>query len=148
MAEPTAGAFEGGVHILPVRVYYEDTDFSGVVYHASYLKFLERGRSEALRCAGFDHRALALRKEPLAFAVRSVNAAFLKPARIDDALVVRTSYEAVVGARIIARQDIFRGSEHLVRAKVEVASVAPNGRPRRLPQELVTALGRVMENRD
>ena len=146
MAEaPTAGAYRDGVHILPVRVYYEDTDFSGVVYHASFLKFLERGRSDALRCIGFDHRALADRHEPLAFAVRSLNIEFLKPARIDDALTVRTSYEEVVGARIIARQDVFRGNEHLVRARVEVASVAPNGRPRRLPPELLAALKRTLD---
>jgi len=137
---PTSGFVRDGVHHLPVRVYYEDTDFSGVVYHASYLRFLERGRSDALRCAGVDHTSLSLRDEPLALAVRRITIEFLKPARIDDALAVRTSYEEIAGARIFAQQQIFRGEEQLVQAEVEAVCIGRNGRPRRLPAELVAAL--------
>jgi acyl-CoA thioester hydrolase len=139
---PTAGSFKDGVHTLPVRVYYEDTDFTGLVYHANYLKFLERGRSDSLRAAGVEHVALAQRTEPLAFAVRRVDIAFLKPARIDDALTVRTSYPEIAGARITARQDIFRGAEKLVSATVEVVCIAANGRPRRCPADLIAAIDR------
>jgi acyl-CoA thioester hydrolase len=137
---PPSGVIRGGIHHLPVRVYYEDTDFSGIVYHAGYLRFLERGRSDALRCAGIDHISLSVRDEPLALAVRRLNIEFLKPAHIDDALVVRTSYSDVVGARILARQGIFRGEEQLIEAQVEAVCIARSGRPRRFPVELVAAL--------
>ena len=137
---PPSGQFESGTHFLPVRVYYEDTDFTGAVYHANFLRFMERGRSESLRAAGIDHVTLAQRDEPLAFAVRHINISFLKPARIDDALVVRTSYEEVAGARITAKQQIFRGAELLAEADVEIACISLEGRPRRLPGDIATAL--------
>ena len=137
---PASGRFESGTHLLPVRVYYEDTDFTGAVYHANYLRFMERGRSESLRSIGIDHVSLAQRPAPLAFAVRNINVTFLRPARIDDALVVRTSYSEVAGARIIARQEILRGGELLAEADVEIACISREGRPRRLPHDIVEAL--------
>ena len=140
MELPSAGEIRGGNHFWPVRVYYEDTDFTGAVYHASYLKFMERGRSEALRAMGVDHVSLAQRPEPLAFAVRHINIAFLRPARIDDALVVRTSYSEVAGARIAAQQQVTRGEELLAEAKIEIACISLGGRPRRLPRDIAEAL--------
>ena len=141
---PPAGKFEGGTHFLPVRVYYEDTDFTGAVYHANFLRFMERGRSDALRAAGIDHVALAQREDPLAFAVRHINISFLKPARIDDALVVRTSYEQVAGARITAQQQVFRGEELLAEANAEIACISLEGKPRRLPRDIADALRRAL----
>lgn len=140
----SAGRFEGQTHILPVRVYYEDTDFSGVVYHANYARYLERGRSDCLRDAGVHHKDLWERAEPLAFTLQRLDMTFLAPARIDDVLEVRTTYTAATGARIEADQAIFRGDEELVRAKVWAACINHEGKPRRLPREVVEALARHM----
>mgnify|MGYP001193154423 FL=1 len=128
---PTAGRFEGREHRLPVRVYYEDTDFTGLVYHANYLRFFERGRSDFLRAAGVDHGELLEAEPPLAFVVAEMNIRFLKPARIDDALVVRTRYEAVRGPRLIIEQTITRGDEVLCTASVTAVCIHLDGRPRR-----------------
>src|ERR1700683_4756648 len=101
-APPSSGAFEGLEHVLPVRVYYEDTDFTGVVYHANYLRYFERGRTEFLRAAGVEHSALLALPEPCAFAVSRISVVFRKAARVDDALEVRTIYRAGKGVRIQA----------------------------------------------
>ena len=138
-AEPSAGYFRGRVHILPVRIYYEDTDFSGMVYHANYLRYFERGRSDVLRLAGIGHSALAARSEPLAFTVRRIEVEFFAPARIDDALEVRSAYEEIAGARIHVRQEIFRGPERLSAAKLEVICITLAGRPKRIPADLLAA---------
>ncbi len=135
---PTAGLFEGREHQLPVRVYYEDTDFTGLVYHASYVRFFERGRSDYLRLAGADHVAMAAVQT--AFAVLSLNVAFRSAARIDDALIVHTRFEAVKGARILIAQNITRDGEVLATAEVQAACIDPEGRARRPPAELVAAL--------
>jgi acyl-CoA thioester hydrolase len=117
-----------------VRVYYEDTDFSGRVYHASHLRFLERGRTEWLRRRGFSHRELA-ESSDLMFAVRSLQIEFLAPAMMDDLLEVETSVAAVRGASIGFKQRILRSDKELVTAKVLVASIR-DGRPARIPAEL------------
>jgi len=136
---PTAGAFEGREHVLPVRVYYEDTDFTGVVYHANWLRFFERGRSDFLRLASTGHAALQ-DDHALAFVATRMEIDWLKPARIDDELVVRTAYDRVRGPRLFISQRIERGSEILCRANVEIALVGLDGRPRRPPKELVDAI--------
>jgi acyl-CoA thioester hydrolase len=86
--EPTAGRLDGRRHVLPMRIYYEDTDFTGLVYHANYLIYFERGRFDFLRVAGVDHSALLRTESPTAFTVIAINLNFLKPARVDDALIV------------------------------------------------------------
>src|SRR5690349_24594996 len=111
--EPSAGRFDGRLHHLPVRIYYEDTDFSGLVYHANYLRFFERGRSDFLRLAGIHHNQLLSGAEPLAFAVNKIAVEFHKPARIDDALLVNTAFEAIKGPRIFIAQKLMRGGETL-----------------------------------
>lgn len=126
--------------VHPVRIYYEDTDFSGVVYHAAYLKFFERGRTEALRAAGVRHSDLLNRAEPLAFAVRKMTTEWIVPARIDDLLEVRTSFEEVRGARMFLKQEIWRGETLLARAEVEAACMNLDGKPRRLPGDVIQAL--------
>lgn len=128
---PTAGRFEGREHRLPVRVYYEDTDFTGLVYHANYVRYFERGRSDCLRLMGIGHAELLDGDQPMAFVVSKMELRFLKPARIDDELVVRTFYDAVKGPRMLIRQEIARGEEALCRADVEVVCIHMDGRPRR-----------------
>ena len=136
MSAPPSGQFHGREHVLPVRVYYEDTDFTGVVYHASYLRFFERGRTEFLRAAGVEHAALLALPEPCAFAVTRMSVAFRKAARVDDALEVRTTYRAGKGVRIEALQRVLRGGELIAEAEVEVVCIRLDGRPRRPPPEL------------
>ena len=124
-----------------VRVYYEDTDFSGVVYHARYLHFFERGRTEALRSCGISHTELLARPEPLAFAVRKMTTEWVAPARIDDLLEVVTRFAEVKGARMRVNQEIRRAGALIARADVEAACMNLDGRPRRLPAEIAARLG-------
>jgi len=140
-----AGRIEGQVHKLPIRVYYEDTDFSGIVYHANYLRFAERGRSDFLRLAGVHHTDLFEGEDPVAFAIHRMEIDFLKPARIDDRLEVHTRYVRVSGARIEAEQEIMRLAgedvpEPIWRARVLAAVLDGAGRPRRLPVSVRDAL--------
>jgi len=132
--------FEGREHRLPVRVYYEDTDFTGVVYHANYVRYFERGRSDFLRLIGCDHVSLLERDDPAAFVITRLAVDFRKPARIDDALLVRTTYDSVRGARLVVGQRIDRGDETLATAMVDAACIGLDGRPRRPPRVLVEAL--------
>lgn len=128
---------EQQIHKTPIRIYYEDTDFSGVVYHAAYLKFFERGRTEALRALGVHHSALLQRDEPLAFAVRKMTTEWITPARIDDLLEVRTRFVSAKGARMQLAQEIYRGETLLANAEVEAACMSLAGRARRLPGDLI-----------
>jgi len=137
---PDSGTWSGCAHRLPVRVYYEDTDFTGVVYYANYLKFLERGRTDALRSAGVSHGDLLQREPPLGFAVRKITVDYLIPARIDDALTVETVFRRAAGARLVIGQRILRADDVLVTADVEAACIALDGRPKRLPGAVVEAI--------
>jgi len=134
-----AGRILEGRHVLSVRVYYEDTDFSGIVYHANYLRFCERGRSDMLRIIGIAHREL--NRTGLAFAVRRMNCDFLKPAVIDDLLDVVTRPTEIGGARLMLDQSVLRGDETLFTAEVTLALIDATGRPRRLPEALAVSLG-------
>ena len=127
-------------HLIAIRVYYEDTDFSGVVYHASYLRFMERGRTELIRALGIDQRALFDGEVALAFAVRAMQIDFLKPAVMDDLLTVETIPVEMKGASMIVRQRVLRGGEALVEAEVKVVCVG-GGRARRIPDALREKLG-------
>ncbi len=126
-------------HRLPLRVYYEDTDFSGFVYHASYLRFMERGRTELLRGLAGDQSDLHREAGGLVFVVRRMAIDYLKPARMDDALVVATLTRELRGASMHLVQTVSRGGAVLVRAEVVVACVR-NGRAIRLPDSLRRAL--------
>ena len=137
------GEIRDGRHVMPVRVYYEDTDFSGAVYHASYLRFMERGRTNYLRLLGADQRALfeeTEREAPgFAFVVRTMQIEFLKPARMDDLLELVTQTEEVRGASITLHQQVMRDAEVLIDAHVKVAFVS-GGRARPIPKPLRTAM--------
>lgn len=140
MSEPSAGAFEGREHRLAVRVYYEDTDFTGLVYHANYLRFLERGRSDFLRLVGVGHAGLLERADPAAFVITRMEIDFRRAARIDDALLVRTTYDRVRGPRLLIGQTITRGEEVIAAAQVQAACIDLQGRPRKPPPGLAATL--------
>ena len=137
------GEIRDGRHVLTVRVYYEDTDFTGIVYHANYLRYMERGRTNYLRLIGADHRALFEETEKeapgFAFVVRSMNIEFFKPARMDDVLTIVSEPEEVKGASTTVRQRVMRGDELLVEAQVRVAFVS-GGRARPIPKPLRVAM--------
>jgi acyl-CoA thioester hydrolase len=137
-----AGRIDRGCHVLPVRVYYEDTDFSGAVYHANYLKFCERGRSDCLRLVGIHHHEMHWRENEgrMGFVVRRMVCDFLKPARIDDLLEVETRFLEMAGARMELDQKILRSGEPLFVAAVTVALVDAKGRPKRFPKAMAAAL--------
>lgn len=128
------------LHRIQVRVYYEDTDFSGIVYHARHLHFFERGRTEALRTCGVSHSDLLARDEPLAFAVRSMKIDWRMPARIDDLLDVETAFHEARGARMRLVQAIRRGGALIAAADVEAACISLQGRARRLPDDVLARL--------
>jgi acyl-CoA thioester hydrolase len=138
-----AGEIREGRHILPVRVYYEDTDFSGSVYHASYLRFMERGRTDYLRLLGTDQRALFEQTESEApgfsFVVRSMQIDFFKPARFSDLVEIITSPQEVKGASVLLRQQVTREGAVLVEAAVRVAFVS-GGRAKPIPKPLRLAM--------
>lgn len=131
-----AGRFEGRVHILPIRVYYEDTDLSGVVYHANYLRYMERGRSEFFRCAGVSRLAMLDEKEATAWTLRKASLDFLRPARIDDLIKVHTRATALTGARMKADQKIYLGDLLLTHGVVEACIITLSGKPRRIPDSV------------
>jgi len=128
-------------HRLMARVYFADTDFTGVVYHARYLEFLERGRSDFLRLSGVHHTELADGKhgERLSWVVRRMEIEFRQPARIDDIISIETYIEDISGARIYMRQHLKRDDVLLVEARVEAAVIGEGGRPRRFPKEWIAA---------
>lgn len=136
-----AGTLFPGGHRLQARVYFADTDFSGVVYHGRYLEFFERGRSDYLRLSGVHHTQLAAGEhgEALTWVVTRMEIDWRSPARIDDVLTIETRTEAISGARIRMAQEIRRGDQVLVQAKVQAAVVGPDGRPRRFPHHWLEA---------
>ncbi|HXX08467.1 MAG TPA: tol-pal system-associated acyl-CoA thioesterase [Pseudolabrys sp.] len=143
MSNHLDGEIHDGRHSQAVRVYYEDTDFSGIVYHASYLRFMERGRTNYLRLIGADHRALfeqAEKEAPgFAFVVRHMSIDFKKPAHMDDVLTVVTTPEEVKGASVTLNQKVMRGGDVLVEAHVQVAFIS-GGRARPIPKPLRIAM--------
>ena len=130
-------------HILPARVYFEDTDFSGLVYHASYVRWCERGRSDYLRLIGNEHRALIegdTGAEPAAFVVRRMRLEYLKPARIDDVLEIETRLLEAKGATLNLAQRVLRDGAVLFEAEVLVVLVSMSGKPQRINQRIRAGL--------
>ena len=139
IATGLAGELTDAGHRLMARVYYADTDFSGIVYHARYLEFLERGRTDYLRLLGVHHSELADGKlgESIVWVVRRMEIDFKSAARIDDVLTVETRTAEISGARVKMAQTIKRGDDLLISATVEAAMVNGAGRPRRFPAEWI-----------
>ncbi len=134
-----ASATDRSRHGYPVRIYYEDTDAGGIVYHARYLNYAERARTELLRELGIDQSRL-LADQDVAFAVRDCQIDFLRPARLDDLLTVNSRLLALGGASITLGQDILHDSELLVALRVRVAAIRSNGRPTRIPSAVHRAM--------
>jgi acyl-CoA thioester hydrolase len=147
MREPPAvgGGDDGFVHRHRVRIYYEDTDSSGLVYHANYLRFAERARTEMLREFGFVHPAL-LAADGIAFVVRHLAADFRAPARLDDLLVVETRIKSQRGASVNLQQSIVGNGIDLVEIRLKLACITREGRPTRVPAALNAIFGRLIEN--
>lgn len=128
----TSGKLVDGGHVLPVRVYYEDTDLSGVVYHSNYIKYCERGRTDWLRLIGIRHAEMLGK---YFFVVRRLECEYFKPAKIDDLLEVHTRFDGISGIRMQLTQRILRGGELLFEAKVTPVLIDPAGRPMRVPKQ-------------
>ena len=133
---PYQGAFLGRTHHFALRAYFEDTDVSGVVYHANYLKYMERARSDMLRAAGIDQRAAKDAGEG-AYAVAHVDIRYLRPAKLGDDLLVLSTVEQVRAASVVIHQRVMRGAEGLADARVTAAFLDPSDRPKRQPKEWV-----------
>ncbi len=133
-----SGYLEDGVHHLDIRVYFEDTDFSGIVYHANYLKFCERGRSDMLRLAGVHHSDLA--GDGIHFVVRHMQCDFRASARIDDVVRVETRPKRASGARLVLVQAVKLAEKVLFEAEVTLALINSAGRPQRIPREMMRAM--------
>ena len=144
-----AGRIEGETHVLPIRIYFEDTDFAGHVYHANYLKFCERGRTDFIRLLGIEHQSLANPEacEPAVFVVRRVEIDYLKPARLDDVLEVITRCAEIGGASLMLDQEVRRGDAVIARAKVIVVLVGATGKPQRMGSLIRGALERFVNQR-
>lgn len=127
-------------HWIAVRVYYEDTDFTGMVYHANYLRFFERGRSDHLRDAGVSHQSLLAREDPAAFTLTNVNVTYRKPGKVDDLLHIRTRYLGMDGPRIRFSQACLRDGEVIAEAEITAVMIHADGRLRRPIKEIAELL--------
>ena len=143
MSAPTSGRLADGVHVLPLRIYYEDTDAAGIVYYANWLRFLERGRTELLRLLGQEHSGLR-DERGVNWVVRRCTIDYLKPARLDETIEVVTSCGELRGASLDMIQEARRGGDLLVRAELLIACMGEHGRPARLPAQARDALQTVV----
>jgi len=134
------GFLEGKAHVLPISIYYEDTDLSGFVYHANYLRYMERGRTEFFRLAGISKMAGLDEEEPTAWTLRSIHVDYLRPARLDDIIHVRSRLIGLSGARMQALQRITLGETLLVEGRIEACITTLTGKPRRLPKKVQETL--------
>ncbi len=140
-----SGRFDGAAHLFALRVYFEDTDMGGVVYHANYLRFMERARSDMLRVAGIDQRG-ALESGDGVYVVHDVQIRFQASAKLDDELVVVSHVREIGAATCAIHQRVMRGTETVADATVKVAFVAPGGRPRRQPRAWIEKFERIKGN--
>ena len=143
---PPGGVFDGTVHLYAVRVYYEDTDLSGIVYHANYLRWFERARSDVLRLLDIDQRA-AIEAGEGAYAVADVHVKYVRPALLDDDIVIHTRCSELRAASVRMAQEAKRDGETICTANFRVGFVAPNGRPRRQPEAWREAFTKVLDDR-
>lgn len=133
------GSFDGKAHVLPISVYYEDTDLSGVVYHANYLRYMERGRTEFFRSCGISRADLDA-EEPTAWTIRRIAVEYHRPARLDDQIRVVSRLTAVSGARLNILQKVMCGDRLLVEGRIEACLITLRGKPRRLPKNVLETL--------
>jgi acyl-CoA thioester hydrolase len=143
MNDDPRGRLVGRTHHFPVRVYFADTDAGGMVYHATYLDFAERARTELMRIVGFDHVELR-KREGILIGVRAVELDYLRPALLDDLLEIRTSLEELGGASMRLRQDVWRGEVEIARISVRLAFIGSDGKPARIPREMQSAIQEIV----
>lgn len=136
----SSGIIIDKIHRLPIRIYYEDTDMSGIVYHANYLRYFERGRTDFLRCAGIIHTELQQREKPLAFAVIKADIDFKKAARIDNNLIINSNFHSISGAKLNIKQWIMRDEEVITTADITAVMIDMFGNPQRPPKDLIEKL--------
>ncbi|MGE4322320.1 MAG: YbgC/FadM family acyl-CoA thioesterase [Sphingobium sp.] len=147
LLRPATGRFVGAVHHFPLRVYFEDTDLSGMVYHANYLRYMERARSDMLRVAGIDQRATLDAGEGV-YAVTNARLAYRRPARLDDDLTVRSRVTDVGAATCAIHQAVMRGEDIMAQGDIAVAYLTPQGRPKRQPRSWIDIFSRLMKGED
>ena len=147
MPVPATGRFIAAVHHFPLRIYFEDTDLSGLVYHANYLRYMERARSDMLRLAGIDQRDSHASGAGV-YAVTDLTIRYRRPARLDDDLMVISRVTAVRGASCAIHQSVMRGDEQLTDATISVAWLTPQGRPQRQPKAWTDIFSRLMQGED
>ncbi|MBB6124728.1 YbgC/FadM family acyl-CoA thioesterase [Sphingobium subterraneum] len=147
LPQPASGRFLAGVHYFPLRVYFEDTDTGGVVYHANYLRYMERARSDMLRIAGIDQRA-ALEAGDGVYAVARATIDYRLPAHLDDDLMVVSRVAAVTAATCVIDQQITRGTQQISNGQVTVAFITPGGRPKRQPKHWIATFNRLVQGED
>ena len=140
---PYRGGFVGSEHHFALSVYFEDTDVAGIVYYANYLKFMERARSDMLRSAGIDQRAV-LEADEGVYVVSEANIKYYRPAKLGDELVVVSTVEVVRGVSVVIHQRVMRGEEQLTDARVTAAFLTADGRPQRQPKEWVERFKAIM----
>lgn len=141
-----SGIIKNNTHFFQVRVFYEDTDFTGIVYHANYLKFAERGRTNFLRLLGINHSELMNDKEPKYFVVYTMNTKFLGSSTIDDLLEVRSNFIGIEGVRLKINQDIFNGEKKVFSSDIEFALLNENARPLKFPDDMKMRIKKYLEN--
>ena len=143
---PTSGAIVAGLHRLPLRIYYEDTDAGGIVYHSQYLNFMERGRTEMLRLCGFEHSAMmTTQTSPTLLVVKSMNIDFARPATIDDEIVVETRISKLGAASMMMQQVVKSADEVLITAEVKVGVLGADKRPKKMSQEMRNSITKAIE---
>lgn len=147
LPQPASGCFTGGVHYYPLRVFFEDTDTGGVVYHANYLRYMERARSDMLRLVGIDQRA-ALDDGEGVYAVTRTSLQYRQSARLGDDLHVISRVRAVTAATVTMSQDIARGNATVTSGDITVAFLSPQGRPKRQPKPWVALFTRIAQGED
>jgi acyl-CoA thioester hydrolase len=147
MPAPATGRFLAAVHHFPLRIYFEDTDLSGLVYHANYLRYMERARSDMLRIAGIDQRGNHEAGDGV-YAVTDLHIRYRRPARLDDDLMVVSRVADVRAASCAIHQSVMRGEEQLTDATVTVAWLTPQGRPQRQPKAWTAIFNRLLQGED
>ena len=141
-----SGIIKKNTHFFQIRVFYEDTDFSGIVYHANYLKFAERGRTNFLRLLGINHSELMNASEPKYFVVYKMNTKFLGSSTIDDLLAVRSNFLGIKGVRLKINQDIFNNEKKVFSADIEFALLNKDAKPLKFPDDMKLKIKKYLEN--
>ena len=147
MKDNLSGEINKKTHIFAVRVYYEDTDFSGIVYHANYLKFAERGRTNFLRLLGINHSELIKKKDPKYFVVYKMDTLFLDTSTMDDILEVRSIFKGINGVRLKITQDIFKDEKKVFSANIEFVLLDKNAKPKRIPDDIRSTIEKYLSEK-